>query len=67
MISQKVKIQLLVSFQKERRISEIETQSFNNKDNDLIWDDSRLSPLYTSQSVIYIICLVENITENKKF
>ena len=51
--------------QKKEEFLEIETQSFN-KDNDLIWTRSRLSFIYNNQSV-YIICLVENITENKKF
>ena len=31
----------------------------------MIWTRSRLSFIYNNQSV-YIICLVENITENKK-
>ena len=61
---QKVKNTITSIIQKKEEFLEIETQSFN-KDNDLIWTRSRLSFIYNNQSV-YIICLVENITENKK-
>lgn len=55
---------IISAINKKEKYLEIENRSFN-KTNELIWTSSKLSLFYNNNKV-YIICLIIDITENKK-